>query len=61
MLPEEESEYHSGILSQEHRDADAKRLGRVYARLLSRGTSSGVGSRSLKGKNDATFNTLKAG
>lgn len=50
MLPKEVSQYHKGILPKEHTDTLARSLGAVYARLLSRGTSSSLGSRSLTGK-----------
>lgn len=59
LLPKEISEYHSGILPQDYTDTIRRGLGRVYAGLLSRRTSSSLGRWSLttvlKGKYDAEF------
>ena len=57
MSKKETSEYHRGETKE--LDVPAKqRLARVYGRLLSRGSSSSMGRRSLKGK-DNNFNVIQ--
>ena len=52
LLPEEVSEYHRGRLQGRSGDSFKRSLGRVYEGLLSRGTSSSLGSWSLRGKDN---------
>ena len=52
LLPEEISSYHQGRLRGRSGDPFKRNLGRIYGRLLSRRTSSSLGSWSLNGKDN---------
>lgn len=58
LLPEEISKFHRGGLPVGDKDALRRNLGRVYAGLLSRGTSGSLGGRRLTGKGN-TFNLIQ--
>ena len=60
LLPEEVSTFHKEGLPRRDYDNLKRSLGTVYARLLSRGTSRSLGSRSLTSvKHGTTFNILQ--